>query len=92
MSGGALHFVASKTDDALARASVAILTIIGGIRLTSRLILLKLHVVAICGDMVRRNLTGHVVSVFGLVGLAGDLLADCLLFLHFFFLLKFSSR
>ena len=93
VSSGALHFVASKAGLALARAILAIVASVGGIRLLPRLLLLsflELHVVAICGDWVRHNLTGQVVTVFGLVGLARDLLADCLLLLHFF-LLKFSS-
>ena len=93
VSSRALHIVASKAGLALARAILAIVASVGGIRLLPRLLLLsflELHVVAICGDGVRHNLTGQVVTVFGLVGFARDLLADCLLFLHFF-LLKFSS-
>ena len=93
MSSRALHIVASKAGLALARAILAIVAGVSGIRLLFRLLLLsflELHVVAICGDWVRHNLTGQVVTVFGLVGLARDLLADCLLLLHFF-LLKFSS-
>ena len=93
VSGRALHFVASKAGLALARAILAIVASVGGIRLLPRLLLLsflELHVVAICGDGVRHNLTGQVVTHFGLVRLARDLLADCFLFLHFF-LLKFSS-
>lgn len=89
VSSGALHVVISKAGLALARTIFAIVASDGGIRLLTRLLLLLLlefHIVAICGDGVRRNLTRQVVAVFGLVGLARDLLANCLLFLHFFFL------
>ena len=67
----------------------------GGVRLPLSFLqfLFEFHVDFICGAArVRRYLAGQVITGFGMVGLAGDLPADRLLFLHnVFSFLSFSD-